>query len=197
MFSSFKGESLSKIYPASCNTPICKEGLDACIASDCYVARDCKSIIDGNYPTCSRCVVDILDPSTHATVNGNNYLVCDSEDDLQVKVCLFYCRVYYYPYGECVKQYSVPICKCLDEAPITTTTSTVAPVSSLSIGTLLQTLSGHTNQVRALTKLPDGDIASGSVDATINIWDSVDGTLIDTIAAHATVLVCNLHLDVK
>jgi WD40 repeat protein len=32
-------------------------------------------------------------------------------------------------------------------------------------------LTGHTNQVHALIELPNGDLASGSADETIKIWD--------------------------
>jgi hypothetical protein len=47
-------ESLNKVYPDSC-TPTCKEALERCITLDCMGARECKGIIDQDYPTCSRC----------------------------------------------------------------------------------------------------------------------------------------------
>ena len=119
---------LSKIWTVTCRSDFCKEGLDTCISSNCYGARGCKSVIDTFYPNCTRCVDDILDQSNYELVNGNYQLICDNTDDLQVKACLFYCRVNWYPYGECVRQNNnMRICRCLVEdtnIPITTTTTT-------------------------------------------------------------------------
>jgi len=39
-----------------------------------------------------------------------------------------------------------------------------------------QTLIGHTNRVNALVVLPNGDLASGSTDRSIRIWDIKTGT---------------------
>jgi WD40 repeat protein len=161
----------------TCNSPICLTGLETCIKNDCYGAKDCKAIIDQEYPTCSRCVTDILDPNTQATVGGNNYFVCDSSDNLQVTACLFYCRVYYFPYGQCIRQNNLPICKCLEEAPLITTT---AP----PYGSLLLTIAAHTDYVSALTTLPNGDLVSGSWDNTIKIWHPIDGSLKKILTGH-------------
>jgi hypothetical protein len=57
-------------------------------------------------------VNDILDPDGYELVNGNYHLICDNNDDLQVKVCLFYYLVNNYPFGQCVRQNNVTICKC-------------------------------------------------------------------------------------
>jgi len=37
-------------------------------------------------------------------------------------------------------------------------------------GALIQTLTGHTNPVKALTVLQNGNLVSGSEDYTIKIW---------------------------
>ena len=196
------GEYFSKDYTATCNTSFCKEGLETCVIRDCYGARECKGIIDQDYPTCSRCVNDILDANTQVIISGNSYLVCDSSDSLQAKACLFYCRVYYYPFGECLKQNNVPVCKCTDKVPMTTlpaTTLTTTPPLPTPIvppfGTVLQTFIGHTNQVRALIVMPNGDIVSGSVGGTINIWNSTDGSLIFSIAAHTSTVLALQNLQ--
>jgi WD40 repeat protein len=49
---------------------------------------------------------------------------------------------------------------------------------------LLRTLNGHTDWVRALTVLQNGDLASGSDDKTIKIWNPIDGTLKRTLTGH-------------
>ena len=58
-------------------------------------------------------------------------------------------------------------------------------------GTLLQTLVGHTNDVRAVAFSPDGSIIAsgaggwdGTGDATIKIWDVSTGVLITTLEGH-------------
>jgi WD40 repeat protein len=45
---------------------------------------------------------------------------------------------------------------------------------------LKRTLNGHTSGVLALTFLQNGDLASGSADRTIKIWNQINGTLIRT-----------------
>ena len=37
-------------------------------------------------------------------------------------------------------------------------------------GKLQSTLEGHTETVRALARLPDGRVASGSLDGTVRVW---------------------------
>ena len=125
-------EDPSKVFTVTCRTDFCKEGLETCIQNNCYGARGCKSIIELFYPNCTRCVDDILDQSNYEFVNGNYHLVCDPNDDMQIKACLYYFRVYYYPFGQCLRQNNIPICRCSDEdtttsfpasIPTTTTTS--------------------------------------------------------------------------
>ena len=125
-------EDPSKVFTVTCRNDFCKKGLETCITNNCYGARGCKSIIELFYPNCTRCVDDILDQSNYELVNGNYHLVCDPNDDMQIKACLYYCRVYYYPFGQCLRQNNIPICRCSDEdtttsfpasIPTTTTTS--------------------------------------------------------------------------
>ena len=140
---------LSKIWTVTCRSEFCKEGLELCITSNCFGARQCKSIIDEYYPACSICANEILDTSQYELVNGNYQLVCDNTDDLHVKACLFYCRVNWYPYGECVRQNNIPICKCGNEdtninTPISTTTTTSTPFTTLLTTPLTTTITTTT-----------------------------------------------------
>ena len=79
-----------------------------------------------------------MDQTNYELINGNYNLVCDSGDDLHVKACLFYCRVNWYPYGECVRQNNVPICKCGNQPEIinfnvtTTTPSTSTTTTAMA-----------------------------------------------------------------
>ena len=131
-------EGLIRDWTVGCRLNDCKEGLETCISSGCF-GRSCLSMINEDYPSCSKCASEILDTNSYEMVNGNYHLICDSTDDLQVKACLFYCRVYYYPYGECMRQNNnVPICKCGTEIYITTTTS-IATISSTTTQTTTTT----------------------------------------------------------
>ena len=47
-----------------------------------------------------------------------------------------------------------------------------------------RTLNGHTYSVYSLAILHNGDLASGSVDNTIKIWNTTDGTLKQTLNSH-------------
>ena len=122
---------LNKIWTVTCRSEFCKEGLETCISNNCFGARECKYIIDTFYPNCTLCANEILESSHYEFINGSYNLACDSGDDLHVKACLFYCRVNWYPYGECVRQNNnMRICRCLDEdtnIPIRTTTTTTTP----------------------------------------------------------------------
>ena len=50
----------------------------------------------------------------------------------------------------------------------------------------IQTLNGHTNSVRALSTLSNGNIASGSGDKTIKIWNVSTGECIHTLNGHTS-----------
>jgi len=55
----------------------------------------------------------------------------------------------------------------------------------VSDGTLVRTLTGHTDSVYSVTFSPNGNlIASGSLDSTIKIWRVTDGTLVRTLTGH-------------
>ncbi|KAH8797868.1 hypothetical protein F5884DRAFT_825522 [Xylogone sp. PMI_703] len=55
-----------------------------------------------------------------------------------------------------------------------------------SWASLIQTLAGHSDSVRAIAFSPDGkQIASGSDDRTIKLWDATTGDLQKTLAGHS------------
>ena len=129
---------LRRIWTVTCRTEICKEGLETCVSNNCLGSRECTSIIDQLFPTCNRCIIEILDQNNYELIQGNYHLVCDANDDLEVKACMFYCRVNFYPNGECVIQNNVPICKCEVENEATTTSTTTTITTSPTTTTTLQ-----------------------------------------------------------
>ncbi|MCL1468869.1 WD40 repeat domain-containing protein [Argonema galeatum] len=57
---------------------------------------------------------------------------------------------------------------------------------NLDNGQLLRTLTGHTDEVRAIASSPDGNIlASGSHDNTIKLWNPNNGQLLRTLTGHS------------
>jgi WD40 repeat protein len=56
----------------------------------------------------------------------------------------------------------------------------------LADGTLIRTLTGHSDEVNSVAISPDGKtLVSGSDDKTIKIWHLADGTLIRTLTGHS------------
>ena len=165
---------LSKVYIITCRSGYCIEGLQACISNNCLGARQCRSVIESFYPTCTRCVDDILDQNSYELVNGNYHLVCNPNDDMQVKACLYYCRVYYYPFGECVRQNNVLICRCSDEdnnivSPITTT-------SIINTGTtsIISTTSTTNSATQSFTTISSTATSMTSTTSTTNADSSIN-----------------------
>jgi sugar lactone lactonase YvrE/nitrous oxidase accessory protein NosD len=55
----------------------------------------------------------------------------------------------------------------------------------VATGSLVRTLSGHTNWVRSVAFSPDGRLlASGSSDRTIKLWEVATGSLVRTLSGH-------------
>ena len=55
---------------------------------------------------------------------------------------------------------------------------------------LIRTLKGHTSAVFCLVVLPNGQLASGSFDKTIKIWDTNTGKEIRTLKGHTNSVYC-------
>ena len=51
---------------------------------------------------------------------------------------------------------------------------------------MIQTLTGHTRRVVALTVFQNGNLVSGSADTTIKVWNPRTGALIQTLTGHTS-----------
>ncbi len=66
----------------------------------------------------------------------------------------------------------------------TTTTTTSSSTTRIPFGSLVNTLTGHTGYVARLATLPNGNLASGSYDKTVRIWNTNTGSLVYTLTGH-------------
>ncbi len=58
-----------------------------------------------------------------------------------------------------------------------------------------KTLKGHENYVRCIVKLNENQLASGSGDNTIRIWDLIGGNCLKTLKGHESVVRCIVKLN--
>ncbi|RNA20443.1 hypothetical protein BpHYR1_053963, partial [Brachionus plicatilis] len=98
----------------SCTLSGCSFAFSSCM--NCYGERGCKSCIALSKPECAVCADDIFNKEDLETINGNQYMICDSQDPIQSKVCHLYCRGQFSQSGKCVRENNLPICKCSFES---------------------------------------------------------------------------------
>jgi hypothetical protein len=67
----------------------------------------------------------------------------------------------------------------------TFTTSTTTMSTTKLPGLLVYTLTGHSDYVYSLATLSNGNLASGSVDNTVKIWNPNTGSLVYTLTGHS------------
>jgi len=71
------------------------------------------------------------------------------------------------------------------EKNITSTTSTTSTARTNSApGSLLFNLTSHTDTILSIATLPNGNLASGSWDKTVKIWNPNTGSLVYTLTGH-------------
>ena len=121
-----------------------------------------------------------MDQEALEAVNGEDYLVCLSEDKVQSLACQLYCQVNWFEIGQCARLERTPVCQCSNSGPFFNFKTRLP----WEYGALKHTLSSHNNSVLSLAVLPNGILASGSRDQTIKIWDSNTGALKLTILGH-------------
>ncbi|CAF0727637.1 unnamed protein product [Brachionus calyciflorus] len=113
----------SKFWLTSCSFSGCYITFNSCL--NCFGERNCKNCITSIKPECSVCADDIYNKNDLEEIGGNQYFICDSLDNFQVKACQLYCRGQYFQSGQCLRVQNVPVCQCsLNDQPLTSTLAT-------------------------------------------------------------------------
>jgi len=85
--------------------------------------------------------------------------------------CMCLCVCVYVCVCVCMHPYGIP-CVCVLMYIICVWRVVTVKLWNLSTHTCIRTIEGHTDCVRALCRLPNGYIASASIDRTVRIWDT-------------------------
>ena len=94
----------------SCSSVECSTALNIC--SNCYGEINCKTCITNYRAECSVCAHDIFNKNDLETINGNDYLICDSSFSYHGKICNIFCRGQYFQTGQCIRILNIPVCEC-------------------------------------------------------------------------------------
>ncbi|RNA23189.1 WD-40 repeat [Brachionus plicatilis] len=183
----------SRYWLISCTLSGCSLAFNSCM--NCFGERGCKSCISLSKPECAECADDIFNKDDLEIINGNEYLICDSQDPIQSRVCHFYCRGQFAQSGQCIRENNLPICKCFSDfgssTDSTVTTQTTQPANTTTTsqstttpnkpsiffnGTVKQNIS-ISDHYRRILPLPNGDLVRGSGGNLIEIWDLQKGII--------------------
>ena len=168
-------EFLSKVWTVSCRNYRCEHAFVYCVQTKCNSDLNCRDCIKAHYPDCQTCLDEFFQPDQFLQINNEDHLICDSEDPLQTSACKFYCRTKYFFDDDdniCTRINKKPVCKCgaSEDKPL--------------IGTVLHSLRGHTGRINTVAALNDGNLATGSSDTTIRIWNANTGASIKVLRGH-------------
>lgn len=95
----------------SCVQNDCTTNFNSCLS--CFGIRSCKNCLTNSYQNeCSQCADDIFKENDLEIINGQEYLICDGQNQLHQKICHFFCRGKYFQTGICTKLNNIPICEC-------------------------------------------------------------------------------------
>ncbi|CAF1013692.1 unnamed protein product [Brachionus calyciflorus] len=173
----------TKYWLSSCTLYGCEIAINEC--SNCFGETNCKRCITNIKQYCSFCAEDIFDKEILETIGNEKYFLCDNTDPFQRKICHIYCRGKLINFGDCKRIENIPACEC-SLASSTTSIATTKPKTTKR--PFIGTLTGHTSGVSSLTVLNNGNLASGSVDRTIKIWNTNDFSLVRTLTGHTDIV---------
>ena len=140
--------NLARFWIVTCNTNSCEKAFQNAIDNKCSGLKQCKAVIDQHYPYCSMCLQELVDKDILEEINGQEYLVCSSEEQVQSLGCELYCRVNWYVTGQCGRLGNMPVCECSNSDFTVSTTSasttTTSPTTTSNTTTASSTTSSST-----------------------------------------------------
>jgi WD40 repeat protein len=180
-----------KSYTSTCASVECQSAISMCVDTwKCFGQYQCTSCID-TYEKCDKsCLTDLLDQNEYITINDEGYLPCNRTSQLEIRACQLHCRILFYRYSQCTIIDVYSVCNCSSQPFISTTTppTTTRPLTTTNPN--YATLVGHEGYVNYLRVLENGDLASGSDDRSILIWDASTFQLKRNLTGHKSWVSC-------
>ena len=157
----------SKGWETVCKIYSCQSVLKNCISNGCLGKDSCRSCIEVYDTSCSRCFDDIINEAVYAGSNGQSTIICDKANELHLVSCELFCRTNFITKFKCEVLNGLPICNCLGEQPIisttidlttstastTTTTSTTSTTTTTVITTTLKSNTSYPSNVEKCNTL--------------------------------------------
>lgn len=106
----------------TCQLNSCFAYLSFC--NTCYGERQCIACLTSLNPNCELCAENIYEKQNTVIINETEYSQCLRHDELNQKLCHFYCRGQFYPTGQCNHVDNQLVCECLSDLSDTTLSST-------------------------------------------------------------------------
>jgi len=113
---------ITKSWESTCVILSCDRTIDVCIQNGCLGLNNCKSCLNTNNQNCGVCFSDIITETDHLQSNGEPTIICDITKNFHKLACQFFCRINFSIYSECSVVNGFPVCNCLDNNLISTTT---------------------------------------------------------------------------
>jgi WD40 repeat protein len=160
-------------YTQTCESTECQNAISLCVKKwNCLGLMQCKDCL-ANYPKCeSACETELFNEDNYIAIYGIKYLPCNQTSLEQVAACELQCRGRNFLNSQCTSIDGLSACKCSSHIPLQMSSSqTTNPPTSTTWNNII--LKGHSNYVRCLVVLNNGDLASGSFDKSIIIWDTI------------------------
>ncbi|RNA06326.1 WD-40 repeat [Brachionus plicatilis] len=166
----------------ACRPNVCSETAFS-LCWNCFGERVCKSCISFNKWECSTCADGIYNKENLEKISGNHYLICDSMDSIQSRVCHLFCRGQYSQSDNIIKNASLNLV-FIAFTSFTSTLSTITKESTTTTSTQAVHFNGTvklnvsiSNSFQRILSLPNGDLIRGSEKNFIEIWDIEKGVI--------------------
>ncbi|CAF0891265.1 unnamed protein product [Brachionus calyciflorus] len=171
----------SKLWSITCGSDTCSQSLSVCLY--CYGERQCRQCLFNFNQECSACADDIFDKNNLENINGKDYLLCDSSDPLQVKICHIHCRSRNIAYGVCTKVQNIPVCECTADPGLLTTNKTTTATTTVST---TQTTTWQSSTITSATRTLPTSTTTATTPVSTTWRDSTTTTVTRTVPTVTT-----------